>query len=80
MNPDGYHRSCGAGFTLFYKTLQGFLEKREIYDIFYFRDDINIRFAFANIKRPAADAAVEDGSTGFYQTCFHAEAFAVRSE
>jgi hypothetical protein len=59
-NPDGYHRPYGAGFALSYKTQQGFLEKREICDILFVADDINILVSSAKAKRQAAAAAVDD--------------------
>ena len=63
---DGYNRLYGAkfrGFPLFYKTLQGILEKREIYDILYMIDGINIQLSSLKTKQQAETAAaVKAGS------------------
>ncbi len=63
---DGYNRLYEVtfrGFPLFYKTLQGILEKREIYDILYMIDGINILPCHEKTKQQAETAAaVKAGS------------------
>lgn len=57
---DGYNRLYEVtfrGFPLFYKTLQGILEKREIYDILYCNGGIIIQLSSLKTKQQAETAA-----------------------